>query len=300
MVCTGLTTSPSAVVSGPSLRIRWVFRSVTSALRSGRNVMPHGTSRCLASTVVTTFRSSAPRLALTDGVGSFGGEPAWSGGGGPKVHPVASRMVVAPTATGTRSRRPVRALVRLGRAGAVTRFSLASGVQRLRGARRPTRRDTVRPVKLWIAHEAGLSLLGPLPTGVEVEVYDGYALPGDPSTVEVWAPPFLAQVNTVSMIEKMPVVRLVQLLTAGADAWVGRLPEHVTLCDARGVHDSSTSEWTVAAILAYLRNFPAFARAQADREWIYGPTDELAGKRVLVVGAGSIGAAIARRLAPFD
>jgi phosphoglycerate dehydrogenase-like enzyme len=155
-------------------------------------------------------------------------------------------------------------------------------------------------VKLWIAHEAGLSLLGPLPTGVEVEVYDGYALPGDPSTVEVWAPPFLAQVNTVSMIEKMPVVRLVQLLTAGADAWVGRLPEHVTLCDARGVHDSSTSEWTVAAILAYLRNFPAFARAQADREWIYGPTDELAGKRVLVVGAGSIGAAIARRLAPFD
>jgi len=155
-------------------------------------------------------------------------------------------------------------------------------------------------VKLWIAHEAGLSLLGPLPTGVEVEVYDGYALPGDPSTVEVWAPPFLAQVNTVSMIEKMPVVRLVQLLTAGADAWVGRLPEHVTLCDARGVHDSSTSEWTVAAILAYLRNFPAFARAQAAREWIYGPTDELAGKRVLVVGAGSIGAAIARRLAPFD
>jgi phosphoglycerate dehydrogenase-like enzyme len=155
-------------------------------------------------------------------------------------------------------------------------------------------------VKLWIAHEAGLSLLGPLPSGVDVEVYDGYDLPSDPATVEVWAPPFLAQVNTVSMIDKMPALRLVQLLTAGADAWVGRLPEHMTLCDARGVHDSSTSEWVVAAILAYVRNFPAFARAQAAREWIYGPTDELAGKRVLVVGAGSIGAAITRRLEPFD
>jgi len=155
-------------------------------------------------------------------------------------------------------------------------------------------------VKLWIAHEAGLSLLGPLPAGVEVEVFDGYGLPSDPATVAVWAPPFLAQVNTVAMVEKMPAVRLVQLLTAGADAWVGRLPEHVTLCDARGVHDSSTSEWVVAAILSYVRNFPAFARAQADREWSYGPTDELAGKRVLVVGAGSIGAAIARRLEPFE
>jgi phosphoglycerate dehydrogenase-like enzyme len=77
----------------------------------------------------------------------------------------------------------------------------------------------------------------------------------------------------------------------------------VTLCDARGVHDSSTAEWVVTAILAHLREFPAFARAQARREWsydAYAPTDELAGKRVLVVGAGSIGAAIGARLTPFE
>jgi phosphoglycerate dehydrogenase-like enzyme len=102
------------------------------------------------------------------------------------------------------------------------------------------------------------------------------------------------------MIEKMPGLRVVQLLSAGADAWVGRLPASATLCDARGVHDSSTSEWVVTAILVYLRDFPVFVRAQERRDWAYHLTDELSGKRVLVVGAGSIGAAITRRLEPFE
>jgi phosphoglycerate dehydrogenase-like enzyme len=160
-------------------------------------------------------------------------------------------------------------------------------------------------VEVWIPHERGRSLMGELPAGVTIDVYEGPSadLPGDPAAVEFWVPPFLASGSTVGLAEKMPALRVVQLLTAGADAWVGRLAEHVTLCDARGVHDSSTAEWAVAATLAYLRDFPAFARAQARREWAYrdhAPTDELAGKRVLLVGAGSIGAAIAARLAPFE
>jgi phosphoglycerate dehydrogenase-like enzyme len=160
-------------------------------------------------------------------------------------------------------------------------------------------------VNVWIAHERGRSLMGELPPGSSVEIYPGPSadLPGDPATVEFWVPPFLALGNTVALAEKMPGLRVVQLITAGADVWVGRLPDGVTLCDARGVHDSSTAEWVLTAILAHVRDFPGFVRAQARREWAYAdyaPTDELAGKRVLVVGAGSIGAAIAARLAPFD
>jgi phosphoglycerate dehydrogenase-like enzyme len=156
-------------------------------------------------------------------------------------------------------------------------------------------------VKVWIPHEVGLSLLGELPPDTTVEVFAGDAgQPSDPSTVEFWSPPFLSAGDTSNMLGKMNRLRVVQLLTAGADAWVGRLPAGVTLCDARGVHDSSTSEWAVAAILAYLRDFPRFVRAQERHEWAYGQTDELAGKRVLIVGAGSIGAAIARRLEPFE
>jgi phosphoglycerate dehydrogenase-like enzyme len=157
-------------------------------------------------------------------------------------------------------------------------------------------------VKVWIPHETGGSLIGELPPETTLEVFAGdvTGVPSDPATVEFWSPPFLSTGETSAMLEKMPRLRVVQLLSAGADAWVGRVPGGVTLCDARGVHDSATSEWVVAAMLAHLRNFPAFIRAQQRREWAYGPTDELAGKRVLIVGAGSIGAAIVRRLEPFE
>jgi phosphoglycerate dehydrogenase-like enzyme len=159
-------------------------------------------------------------------------------------------------------------------------------------------------VKVWIPHEQGLDLIGEVPEGVTVEVApQPDALPSDPGDVRFWVPPFLALADSVPLAAKMPELRVVQLLSAGADTWVGRLPERVALCDARGVHDSGTAEWVVAAILSYLREFPGFARAQAARDWAYkryAPTDELAGKRVLIVGAGSIGEALAARRAPFE
>ncbi|GIG86400.1 phosphoglycerate dehydrogenase [Plantactinospora endophytica] len=157
---------------------------------------------------------------------------------------------------------------------------------------------------MWIPHSEGLELLGEIPDGVTVEIAPTPdQLPSDPAGVRFWVPPFLAQGAAVPVAAKLPDLRVVQLLSAGADIWAGRLPAEVTLCDARGVHDSSTAEWVVAAVLSYLRSFPLFAVAQTRHEWVYdrvNPTDELAGKRVLIVGAGSIGAATRARLAPFE
>ncbi|MCZ7439322.1 2-hydroxyacid dehydrogenase [Micromonospora sp. WMMC241] len=159
-------------------------------------------------------------------------------------------------------------------------------------------------MKAWIPHPAGRRLLGELPPDVTVELLEDPArLPSAPGGVRFWVPPFLSGPDAGTLLAELPDVEVVQLLSAGADAWVGRVPAGVTLCDARGVHDSATAEWVVAAILSALRGFAPLARAQARREWAYdevAPTDELAGKRVLIVGAGSIGAAVRARLAPFE
>jgi phosphoglycerate dehydrogenase-like enzyme len=158
-------------------------------------------------------------------------------------------------------------------------------------------------MKIWVPHGRGQGMLRDVAPGATIEVCRSVAtLPSDLAGVEFLVPPMTAgpESEFTALARDMPDLRVVQLLTAGADTWVGRISEQVVLCDARGVHDSATAEWVVAAILTYLRQFPSFVRAQARGEWLPHRSDELAGKRVLLVGAGSIGAAVARRLAPFE
>jgi phosphoglycerate dehydrogenase-like enzyme len=157
-------------------------------------------------------------------------------------------------------------------------------------------------VKVWIAHAKGRELLGELPPGVRVEVCaDGLTLPSDPTEVRFWVPPFGSA--AFGLLPKLTGLRVVQLLSAGADNWIGRVRPDVQLYDAAGVHDAAVAEWVLGAVIGSLRQFPAFARAQQRREWAsaaFTPTAELTGSRVLIVGAGSIGQAVERRLAPFD
>jgi phosphoglycerate dehydrogenase-like enzyme len=55
----------------------------------------------------------------------------------------------------------------------------------------------------------------------------------------------------------------------------------------------------VTAILVSVREFPRFTLTQTAHRWEHVETDTLAGKRVLIVGAGDIGEAVCRRLEPF-
>ena len=109
-----------------------------------------------------------------------------------------------------------------------------------------------------------------------------------------------ARVPANGFLEGLPRLRLVQLLTAGAEQFVGRLPRGVLLCNARGAHTPSTAEWAVAATLAAQRGIPFFVREQAAGRWSFSTHRSLVGARVLVVGAGDIGRTIGRMLAGFD
>ena len=154
---------------------------------------------------------------------------------------------------------------------------------------------------IWVPTAEVAAGLDGLP-GADVEVVapGGAGLPASADRVEFYVPPFFPGPSGIAAMHQMPRLAVVQTLTAGVDRLLGDLPAGVTLCNARGVHDASTAEWVVAAMLAALREFPLFAREQAAQRWSYHFTDCLAGKTVLIVGYGSIGAAVERRLAGFE
>jgi phosphoglycerate dehydrogenase-like enzyme len=154
-------------------------------------------------------------------------------------------------------------------------------------------------VKVLLAHRRGVDLIGPPPPGVRVAVWDGSGPLTDADDVEFWVPP-LTTVRPDEHWAAMPRLSVVQLLSAGIDGWAGRVRPGVTLCDARGVSSGAVAEWVMAVLLASVRELPRFAQQQREGRWESARTDELAGRRVLVLGAGDIGEAVSRRLAPFD
>ncbi|MFE2302751.1 2-hydroxyacid dehydrogenase [Streptomyces sp. NPDC059445] len=144
-----------------------------------------------------------------------------------------------------------------------------------------------------------------LPEGLDYLFWDGgQEFPADPADCVFYVVPYMKPpaVSRRPMAE-MTSVRAVQTLSAGVDhvlPGLGSLPSGVQLCNARGVHEASTAELTLALVLASLRGIPDFVRGQDRQEWRSGFHPALADKSVLIVGYGSIGSAIEDRLAPFE
>ena len=156
-------------------------------------------------------------------------------------------------------------------------------------------------MKAWVAHEQGIAALGTIPDDVTIEVYGGTGdYPSDPATVRFWTPPFLSTSRATAPLADLTGLQVLQLLTAGADVWAPVVPDGVTLCNAKGAHTAATAEWALTATLASLRGFNHFALAQDRAEWAPRVTESLADKKVLIIGAGDIGSAIARRVEASD
>jgi phosphoglycerate dehydrogenase-like enzyme len=124
-------------------------------------------------------------------------------------------------------------------------------------------------------------------------------LPESAAEVEFYVPPFFPRPPSLAAMASMPRLRAVQTLLAGIDRIRPYVPDGVVLCNARGAHDAGTAEWVVGAMIASIREFPFFATEQRARRWSYQFTGALAGRNVLIVGYGSIGAAVERRLDGF-
>jgi phosphoglycerate dehydrogenase-like enzyme len=155
-------------------------------------------------------------------------------------------------------------------------------------------------VTVWLPYDAWRSELA-LPAGLDVEVWDGAAdPPASVRDVRFYVLPYMAGPEPARLMSRMSSLQVVQTLTAGVDDVRPQVPAGVTLCNARGVHDASTAELVLALVLASLRGIPDFVRDAAHGGWDGRRRDALADRTVLVVGYGSVGQAVERRLLPFE
>ena len=90
----------------------------------------------------------------------------------------------------------------------------------------------------------------------------------------------------------------IQWSAAGVDSLL--FPElidsEVIVTNASGVFDDAIAEWVAGAAISFCQDFPRSWDAQRQHKWEYFPGRRLAGSRAAIIGAGSIGTAIARML----
>ena len=135
--------------------------------------------------------------------------------------------------------------------------------------------------------------------GVQLRLWDLTAPVQDPADVTAVVVPYEGHAE-LGLLRDLPALRLVQTLTAGYDTVVPHLPPGVALANAAGVHDASTAELAVGLAVAALRGVPQMVRDQEQALWRHEQRRSLADLRVLIVGYGGVGRAVAARMLSFE
>jgi phosphoglycerate dehydrogenase-like enzyme len=138
----------------------------------------------------------------------------------------------------------------------------------------------------------------PLPEGVELLLWD-MTSPPPRDRVDIVVPPYLSMSAILPLLADVDV-RLVQSQSIGYEGVVAHLPPGNVFANAAGVHETSTAELAVGLAIAAQRRIPDFVRAQSDGRWAQSFSQSLADRRVLLLGYGGVGKAVAARLVPFE
>ena len=104
-------------------------------------------------------------------------------------------------------------------------------------------------------------------------------------------------------IKKFSNIKMVQLTSSGLD----RVPvdeikkRGVLLCNAKGIFSVPMSEWVILKILEIYKCTRFFEEGQRRLEWVKNRNLlELNGKTIGIIGTGSVGVEVAKRLQAFD
>jgi phosphoglycerate dehydrogenase-like enzyme len=150
-------------------------------------------------------------------------------------------------------------------------------------------------ISVWIDEAVDVAALGPLPDTIELHAIEAGTTPPAVRDAEVLVP-FSGSRAVLELVGEMDRLAFVQVISAGVDWVEARVPENVTLCNARGLRDDAVAEWALAAIFAVEKDLLGFAQAQRQHRWERATVRELRGKRALIVGHGSIGHCVAAKL----
>jgi len=105
-----------------------------------------------------------------------------------------------------------------------------------------------------------------------------------------------------AIVEECQKLRFVQVISAGLELMpLEALHQRgIAVANARGIHATPMSEYVMGALLSLVRQFDSFRDLQRRNTWDRSiRVGELAGKCLLVVGAGAIGQAIAQKAQAF-
>ncbi|HEU5223668.1 MAG TPA: 2-hydroxyacid dehydrogenase [Candidatus Lumbricidophila sp.] len=117
--------------------------------------------------------------------------------------------------------------------------------------------------------------------------------------IDIVVPPYMGSVAVLAALDSVSC-QLVQSQSIGFDGVADALPAGHVFANAAGVHETSTAELALGLIIAAQRGLPDFVRAAERGEWAPERHASLADRRVLLIGHGGVGRAIAARLAPFE
>lgn len=155
-------------------------------------------------------------------------------------------------------------------------------------------------MKVWLPSDSFLESLKDFESEIQV-VNSSTDIPESVQDVEFLVPPmFEIRREIETLIPKMHSLKVIHSLSAGVEELLPHVRQGVVLCNSSDAHHTSTAEMAVALTLASLRGIDHFSRnydwpLRTARIW-----QSLADTKVLIIGYGSVGMAIERRLAGFE
>lgn len=137
-----------------------------------------------------------------------------------------------------------------------------------------------------------------VPDDVEVLLWD-MSTPAPRPRLDIVVPPYMTQGSFLPKLAEIEV-GLVQGQSIGYEGVEKILPPGIPFANAATVHETSTAELAVALTLAVQRHLDRFAIDGQHGQWNGVFAESLADRRVLLLGYGGIGKAVAARLRPFE